>query len=136
MHLFLVGVIDARIRAHDGATALFTEEAALVGQLARATVTIDAAPSGEAAAHQVLADGSEVIVPLAGTIDVGKECARLKQELEGLDKQLAGLRARLANESFTSRAKPEVVEAERRKEQEWSQRRVQLADKVAALCGG
>jgi valyl-tRNA synthetase len=128
-------VIDARIRAHDGAAALFTEEAALVGQLARATITFEVSPSGEAAAHQVLADGSEVIVPLAGTIDVGKECARLRQELESLDRQLAGLRARLANESFTSRAKPDVVEAERRKEQEWSQRRGQLADKVASLCG-
>jgi hypothetical protein len=29
-----------------------------------------------------------------------------------------------------------VVEAERRKEQDWINRRDQLADKVAALCGG
>jgi valyl-tRNA synthetase len=60
---------------------------------------------GETAAHQVLADGSEVIVPLAGTIDVAKECARLQQELAGLEKQLGGLRQRLANENFVSRAK-------------------------------
>ena len=33
------------------------------------------------------------------------------------------------------RAKPEVVEAERRKYQEWSVRREQLEGKVKALCG-
>jgi valyl-tRNA synthetase len=95
----------------------------------------DAAPTGEAAAHQVLADGSEVIVPLAGTIDIAQECARLQQELAGLEKQLDGLRQRLANENFVSRAKPEIVEAERQKEREWSARRERLAAKVKTLCG-
>ncbi|MFP5356074.1 MAG: hypothetical protein ACLGIK_13155, partial [Gemmatimonadota bacterium] len=94
----------------------------------------DAAPAG-AAAHQVLSDGTEIILPLAGAIDLEKECARLKGELEALEKQLAGLRARLQNENFVARAKPEVVEAERRKEQEWTTRREQLAAKVESLCG-
>jgi valyl-tRNA synthetase len=91
---------------------------------------------GEAAAHQVLADGSEVILPLAGTIDVAKECARLQQELASLDKQLGGLRQRLANDNFVSRAKPEIVDAERQKEREWSARSEQLSAKVKSLCGG
>jgi valyl-tRNA synthetase len=68
-------------------------------------------------------------------IDVEKECARLKGEVENLDRQLAGLRARLANESFVSRARPEVVESERLKERDWTARREQLAAKVASLCG-
>jgi valyl-tRNA synthetase len=76
-----------------------------------------------------------VVLPLAGIIDVEKECARLKGELESLEKQLTGLRQRLQNENFVARAKPEVVEAERRKEQEWTARREQLAAKVASLCG-
>jgi valyl-tRNA synthetase len=118
------------------ARAVFAAEAALIGRLAKCTVTLaDAAPTGEAAAHQVLADGSEVVLPLAGTIDVAKECARLQQELASLDKQLGGLRQRLANDNFVSRAKPEIVEAERQKEREWSARREQLAAKVKTLCG-
>ena len=40
------------------------------------------------------------------------------------------------NENFIARAKPEVVDAERRKEAEWSARREQLSAKVASLCGG
>ena len=118
------------------ARTVLTAEAGLIGRLTKCTVAVAAAaPTGEAAAHQVLADGSEVIVPLAGTIDVVKECARLQQELAGLEKQLGGLRQRLANENFVSRAKPEIVEAERQKEREWSARREQLAAKVKTLCG-
>ena len=66
---------------------------------------------------------------------MAKECTRLRTELDGLDKQLAALRQRLQNENFVSRAKPEIVQAERTKEGEWSARRVQLAAKVSALCG-
>ena len=80
--------------------------------------------------------GARVIeFSVAGAIDLEKECARLKGELESLEKQLTGLRARLQNENFVARAKPDVVEAERKKEQEWTVRREQLATKVAALCG-
>jgi valyl-tRNA synthetase len=118
------------------ARAVLPGEAMLIGRLAKCTITMgDAAPTGEAAAHQVLADGSEVILPLAGTIDVAKECARLRQELAALEKQLGALRQRLANENFVSRAKPEIVDAERQKEGEWSARCDQLAAKVKTLCG-
>jgi valyl-tRNA synthetase len=128
--------LNAVVVPTPNAAAVFEQEAGLVGRLSKCTVTLaSAAPTGEAAAHAVLADGSEVILPLAGTIDVAKECARLKQELEGLEKQLGGLRQRLANENFVSRAKPEIVEAERQKEREWSARREQLAGKVKTLCG-
>ena len=115
--------------------AIYAGEGALIERLTRCALTrADAAPSG-AAAHQVLSDGTEIVLPLAGAIDLDKECARLKGELEGLEKQLTGLRGRLQNENFIARAKPDVVETERRKEQEWTARREQLAAKVAALCG-
>ncbi len=117
------------------ARALFTDESSLIERLTRCSLTMaDASPSATAA-HQLLSDGTEVVLPLAGIIDVEKECARLKGELESLEKQLTGLRQRLQNENFVARAKPEVVEAERRKEQEWTARREQLAAKVASLCG-
>ncbi|MEP7088046.1 MAG: valine--tRNA ligase, partial [Gemmatimonadota bacterium] len=111
------------------------EESALIGRLARATITAsDAAPTG-AAAHALLPDGSEVVVLLAGLLDLEKECARVSTDLAQLEKQLASLEQRLANESFVSRAKPEIVEAERRKLEEWTARREQLASKKRTLCG-
>jgi valyl-tRNA synthetase len=114
---------------------LFAAHAHLIRRLTRTGVTIGAAPTG-AAAHQILADGSEVIVPLAGIVDLTKECAKLRTELEQLETQLHSLSKRLRNDGFLSRAPESVVEAERRKEQEWIKRRDQLADKVAVLCGG
>ena len=126
--------VDAVLTAHSGAARVLGEERGLIGRLARAAVTVGAAPDAPAA-QKVLAGGSEAHVLLAGIVDLEKECKRAKDELANLEKQLGGLRGRLSNESFLARAKPEVVEAERQKEREWGARREQLARKVESLCG-
>ncbi|HYC51069.1 MAG TPA: valine--tRNA ligase [Gemmatimonadaceae bacterium] len=131
--------IDAVAVTTNGASAdiarVFTEESAVVERLSRATLTVSgAAPSG-ASANAILSGGTSLVVPLAGLVDVGKECARLRTELESLEKQLVALEGRLSNEKFVVKARPDVVEAERKKQQEWSLRRQQLRDKVQSLCG-
>jgi valyl-tRNA synthetase len=127
--------IDAIIRSRANA-GLFTDHARLIGQLARSTVKVGGSPTDAAAGHSVLTDGSEVIVPLGGVVDLAKECGKLRGELEQLETQLQSLSKRLRNEGFTSRAPAAVVESERKKEDEWIKRREQLAAKVKALCGG
>ncbi|MGH7651677.1 MAG: valine--tRNA ligase [Gemmatimonadaceae bacterium] len=126
--------IEAIIRARTNGS-LFTDHARLFGQLARTELRAGAS-SDEAAAHSVLTDGSEIIVPLAGVVDLARECAKLRAELQQLDAQLNVLSKRLANEGFVRRAPAAVVESERQKEQEWLKRREQLAAKVSGLCGG
>ena len=128
--------VDAVLAAANGAGAgrVLEEERTLIGRLTRSAVTVGAAPTAPAA-QKLLAGGAEAYVLLAGIVDLDKECRRARDELTALEKQLAGLRQRLSNESFLARAKPEVVEGERRKEEEWSTRREQLARKVASLCG-
>ena len=128
-------VIDTMIQSHSS-TPLFAQHAALVGQLARASIKVDDAPAGAGAAHAVLSDGSEVIVPLGGLVDLSKECGKLRGELGQLQTQLQTLSKRLQNDGFISRAPAAVVESERKKEQEWIKRSEQLAEKVKALCGG
>ncbi|QEH33207.1 Valine--tRNA ligase [Aquisphaera giovannonii] len=66
------------------------------------------------AAVAVLAD-AEVILPLEGLIDKEAEKAKLKKNLADLEKQMGGLRAKLGNEAFVSRAPADVVEAQRAK---------------------
>jgi valyl-tRNA synthetase len=124
-------VIQSRAKAE-----LFTDQSRLIGQLARAVVKVGAPPTDAASAHSVLTDGSEVVVPLGGVVDLAKECGKLRGELEQLETQLESLSKRLRNEGFTSRAPATVVESERKKEDEWTKRREQLAAKVTALCGG
>jgi valyl-tRNA synthetase len=107
--------------------------AVLIERLARCTVTIDhVAPTG-AVALRVLADGSEVAIPLAGLVDLTKERAKLDSELAGLDKAISGLHGRLSNESFTSKAPPAVVDGERARLVELQERRDTLRAKHAAL---
>jgi valyl-tRNA synthetase len=115
--------------------ALFADNARLFAQLARAQLRSGVAGT-DAAAHAVLRNGTEIIVPLAGIVDIRKECDKLRAELEQLDTQLATLSKRLQNDGFVRRAPAAVVESERRKEEEWTKRREQLDRKVKALCGG
>jgi valyl-tRNA synthetase len=143
-------IVDATLAgATERARAVFTREASVIGQMARSRLEIATltgadtdGPSGAAGArengaavHSLLSEGSQLTVPLAGVVDLEKECARLGGELERLEAQLTSLSARLANEKFVTRAKPEVVEAERRKHEEWTARREQLRNRVKALCG-
>ncbi|HMI48337.1 MAG TPA: valine--tRNA ligase, partial [Gemmatimonadaceae bacterium] len=100
-------VIESR-----GNAALFTEHAPLIGRLSRTIVKLGGQTTGAGAAHSVLADGSEVIVPLGGLVDVTKECGKLRSELEQLETQLDTLSKRLRNPGFTERAPAAVVEGE------------------------
>jgi valyl-tRNA synthetase len=127
---------DGVVAGAPWAENVFREETLLIGRLTRSRVTIASRAPRGAAAHAVLPSHWSVIVPLEGLIDVQRECERQRSELANLDKQLDSLGARLENSSFLTRAKPEIVEAERAKHREWSARRTVLAEKVKALCGG
>jgi valyl-tRNA synthetase len=74
-----------------------------------------------------------VFVPLGDAIDVDRECARLREELDRIDGQLRSVAGKLANEKFVARAPAEVVEREREKEQSWREQRETLAAKLRAL---
>jgi valyl-tRNA synthetase len=122
-------------KSADGAS-VFGEEADVVERLSRASLRVTRDAPSAAAAHAVLTGGTSLVVPLAGLVDVEKECARLRGELSELEKQLQALEGRLGNEKFVAKAPPAVVAAERQKRDEWSARRQQLRDKVQTLCGG
>jgi valyl-tRNA synthetase len=122
---------------------VFVEEAGGLGRLTRSLVRVESSDGASAAtarlargaaATAILSDGTTVVVPLAGLIDVAKECARLRGELARLGNQLAALRGRLANAGFLSRAPDHVVQAERIKEQEWANRAGLLRTRLDGLC--
>ncbi len=78
----------------------------------------------------VLGD-AEVVLPLEGLIDKEAELARHRKTLADLDKQLAGIQAKLNNENFVSRAPADVVAQQKAKEAELIAQRAA----VAALIG-
>jgi valyl-tRNA synthetase len=108
--------------------------APLVQRLAKARV----AASGEAersgaGANAVLRSGAELVIPLEGLIDVGRERARLEAELERVEDLLTGTEKRLENQQFTSKAPADVVDREREKADSLRDQRERLGRKLAAL---
>jgi valyl-tRNA synthetase len=128
-------MVDAFVVAAPIYRTTLDEESALLARLARTTLAVVESAPGGAAANVILPGGTELIVPLEGLIDVAKECARLRTELSGLEKQLAALDARLENPGFLQRAPSNVVDAERAKSQEWRSRRDLMRSRIEGLCG-
>ncbi|MFT0727530.1 valine--tRNA ligase [Synechococcus sp. F70.1] len=56
----------------------------------------------------------QVLVPLAGLVDVEALRAKLQKDLAKLEKEAQGIRTRLENPNFLSRANSDVVQASRR----------------------
>ena len=125
--------VEATLVADGDMASSLAPQLATIGSLARARVTMATAAPGGAAAHVVVAVGLEVVVPLAGMIDLEKEAARVSGELENLDKQIVALDGRLSNEKFTAKAPAAIVDAERAKLVEWKAKRDQLAAKLRSF---
>jgi len=86
----------------------------------------------EDTARRVLSFG-ELFVPLAGMIDVDAERVRFQAELAEAEKDLAKAVATLENESFLERAPADVVEKERGKRDEFSEKKERLKASLASL---
>ncbi|MHC4222615.1 MAG: valine--tRNA ligase, partial [Planctomycetota bacterium] len=100
---------------------------ALIRQLARLE-SLEAGPDvvkPGASGHEVLGD-DEVFVPLEGLVDLAAEQSRRQKEIEKQRRFLGSIEAKLGNENFVSRAKPEVVQRERDRAEE-------VREKIARL---
>jgi len=105
-------------------------------QLARVSqVTFGGAPEGAVGASAVLHNGAEVFLPLEGLIDLGRERERLSQEIKRLRGQWQAAEAKLANESFTSRAPADIIAKERDKAAVFKDQFEKLEHKLRALGG-
>jgi valyl-tRNA synthetase len=100
--------------ADDVAAAVRAQAPQILRLCQASSIRVERAAPPKDNASAVISLG-DVFIDLAGKIDVAAERARLAKELEKAEKSLAATRAKLANESFTSRAKPEVVAQERRR---------------------
>ena len=87
--------------------AAWARNETLIKRLARlGELTEGAAPKGSVT---IPVPGGAFALPLAGIIDVAAEQARLAKSLAKLDKDIAGLQARLNNPKFTASAAEDVV---------------------------
>ena len=131
-----------RIEAHlagGSRTALLRQEAETIARLARldpARFTIEESLSAgerpEKATTLVIGD-VEVILPLAGLVDLDAERKRLQSEADGTEAEISRIEKLLGNEQFVSKAAPQVVQRERDKLAAARERIGKLRERLAAL---
>lgn len=90
------------------ANRLLIQTAAHVGE-----ITIGPIRTRPKDAAAAMVDGVEVLIPLAGLIDVKKECRRLEQKVEETQYQLTQIEVRFKDTQFTQKAPAEVIEQTR-----------------------
>jgi len=79
--------------------------------------------------------GAEIYVPLEGIIDVEREKTRLKKELDKLSSLLERTGRKLQNDAFLTQAPPEVVAAEKTRQDDYQARVDKLTRSLEQLLG-
>ncbi len=77
----------------------------------------------------------EVILPLAGMVDIDKEITRLKEEIKRMDSEIKRASGKLNNQGFVNNAPESLVEEERQKKEEYTAKKEQLEDRLDSLKG-
>jgi valyl-tRNA synthetase len=106
--------IEALVAAADARPAI-EAQAQAIETLARVRplTIIGTGDSRPDKAKTVVLKGAEVVLPMAGMVDVGAERARLEKEIEDNEADIARIDARLQDEGFLSKAPQHVVEKEK-----------------------
>ena len=95
---------------------LFTEQQSLIKALANIAVeSIDVNLEKPDESTMCLAEGIELYVILTGLVDFGAERKRLEKEIAALEKDFVKFDKKLSNPGFLSKAKPEIIEKDRAK---------------------
>ena len=77
--------------------------------------------------------GAEIILPLEGLINIDEEIARLQKEWEKLNKEVERVQKKLSNEGFVKKAPEKVIEEERAKELDYTEKRAAVEARMNEL---
>jgi valyl-tRNA synthetase len=123
-----VGVPDAE----EATVRDLSEQVARMTGLATLTIVPGDSPRSDDTIR-IAVRGGFVEIPIAGSIDLDAERARLSKRLAELDRDLERAATKLANEGFRAKAAPEVVTAEQDKMTRLSAERDQLFAQLGEL---
>ncbi|MWV46732.1 valine--tRNA ligase [Paenibacillus sp. HJL G12] len=79
--------------------------------------------------------GAELYLPLAGLIDIDQEIARLEKELKNLNSEVERVEKKLGNQGFVSKAPEKVIEEEKAKMADYSEKRSKVIARIEELKG-
>jgi valyl-tRNA synthetase len=104
-----------------------------LAKLSEVQVFEDDAPFADATRNAPVAVHGDVRLALLVEVDVAAETQRLAKEIERLKGEITKAHAKLENESFVARAKPAVVDQERKRVAEFTATLAQLQDQAGRL---
>ncbi|ADG83394.1 valine--tRNA ligase [Thermincola potens] len=91
---------------------------------------LDAEPED---AMSAIIKGVEIYMPLKGLVDIQAEVARLRKELDVLEKELARVNGKLNNQKFLDKAPEDVIAKEKAKHAEYSEKKQAVLERLAKL---
>ena len=116
-------------------TDMFRQGAGFITRLAYANelIVCSQAPTGHEDMVSAVTADAAMYMPMNELVDVEKELVRLAKEIEKAEKNIAGLKNKLSNANFVSRAPEAVVSAEREKLEKAENLLAQLKESEARL---
>lgn len=96
-------------------------------------IVIEADYQAEKGTPTSLTAAGEFALPLDGLIDVETERKRLAKEIDKIEGEVEKCNRKLQNPKFVENAKPEVVEVERQRLEEWREKLAQLREMLTQL---
>jgi valyl-tRNA synthetase len=79
--------------------------------------------------------GAELLLPFSGLIDIEQEITRLEKEVQTLNSEVERVEKKLGNQGFVAKAPAKVIEEERAKQADYSDRRGKVLARIAELRG-
>ncbi len=128
--------IAARVYS-DNFTNVLSEYSSIIESLATVrSLTIAPRSQRPQTAERVVVDvltNAEVVIPMAGMVDIAAERQRLEKEIQATGEAITRLEARLKDPGFTSRAPATVVNKEKARLSEYVDRLARLKQELSQL---
>jgi valyl-tRNA synthetase len=116
------------------ATELLKEGVAAFNSLLGASeLTVDAGFNPEGATPSGMSDLGSIYMPLVGLVDIEEERKKLTKQRDDLEKVTRGIAGKLSNENFVNRAPAAVVEGEKAKLSEYTEKLDGIKKLLASL---
>ncbi|MGG1575336.1 valine--tRNA ligase [Fictibacillus sp. NRS-1165] len=97
------------------------------------TLTLGTELSAPDKSMSAVLTGVEMYLPLEGLINLEEEIQRLEKEVEKYNKEVERVQKKLSNEGFMKKAPEKVIEEERAKEKDYSEKRDKVRQRIQEL---